>query len=189
MSTGRGTLRDLTGVEVVIEPLPIEVTHAGLSAEALRSSLERQLDAAHVTVYASQKANLSPAQAYLDVHVNAVKMEGGARHAIAVQLQLRQTLQSLVTGSRIVDAMTWDAHNVLVTEASPVSDLTAELRGYVDLFIDDWAGGPLAGPITVTSATSTALAGTIPGTPRSPYARCGAISRRLVPPTRIPSTP
>jgi len=139
VSTGRGTLRGLTGVEVVIEPLPVEVTHAGLSAEALRSSLERQLNAAHVTVYASQKANPSPAQAYLYVHVNAVPVDGGARHAIAVQLQLRQTLQSLVTGSRIVDAMTWDAHNVLVTEAATVSDLTAELRGYVDLFIDDWA--------------------------------------------------
>jgi len=141
VSTGRGTLRGLTGVEVVVESLPPEVTRAGVSGDDLRSSIERQLNGAHVTVYPSQKANLSPAQAYLYVHVNALPVDGGARHAVAVQLQLRQTLQSLVTGSRIVDAMTWDAHDVLVTEASTVSDLRAELRGYVDLFIEDWAAG------------------------------------------------
>ena len=137
--TGRGTLRGLTGVEVVIEPLPTEVVHEGLSGDLLRTSIQRQLTDAHVTVYDSQQANSSPAQAYVYVHVNALSVDSGARHAIAVQLQLRQTLQSLVTGSRIVDAMTWDAHNVLMTEGADSADLTAELRGYVDQFIEDWA--------------------------------------------------
>ena len=136
--TGRGTLRDLTGVEVVVEPLPPEVTRAGVSAGALKADIERQLTEAHIAVYPSQHANPSPAQAYLYVHVNALAVDRGARHAIAVQLQLRQTLQSLVTGSRIVDAMTWDAHNVLMTQASNVSALRTELRDYVEQFVDDW---------------------------------------------------
>jgi hypothetical protein len=41
----------------------------------------------------------------------------------------------------------------------------------------------------VISPVRSALGGILPGIPRSPHARCDAISSRRVPPTRIPSTP
>ena len=138
VSTGRGTLRGLTGVEVVVDRLPPEIVGLGLSSHTIQTDIERQLRDRHVIVFASQRANPSPAQAYLYVHANALSFDRDNRNAIAIQVQLRQTLQSLVTGSRIVDAMTWDAHNVLVVPPSGVGDLRAEIRAYVEQFIEDW---------------------------------------------------
>lgn len=138
VSTGRDALRGLTGVEVVVESLPPEVERAGLSGTTMRTEVERQLLDGHITVYASQRSNPSPAQPYLYVHTNALSFDQGNLYAIAIQVQLRQTLQSLVTGSRIVDAMTWDSHDVLVVPTSHVGDVRAEVRAHVDRFIEDW---------------------------------------------------
>jgi hypothetical protein len=135
--TGRGTLRGLPGVEVVVEPLPPELEASGLTADALRLDVTRRLAAAGIAVYASQGENGSPAQPYLYVHLNALSIPEG-RLAVALLVQVRQAVDSVVGPARIVDAVTWDAHNVLALPPGDPGGLHRELELYVDQFIDDW---------------------------------------------------
>ena len=137
VSNGRDTLRGLIGVEVLVEPLQPEVERNGLTAASIRSDVEQQLRAGGITIYPSQVANTSPAKPYLYVHLNAVALQTGML-AIGVQLQLRQTLRSPVTGSNVVNAMTWDQENVVAVEGTSLDAVRMELRDYVGTFVRDW---------------------------------------------------
>ena len=138
ITTGRDTLRGLTGVEVLVEPIQPELERAGLSGASVRADVERQLRAGGVTVFASQGANTSLAKPYLYVHINALSLHRGTDYAVAVQLQLRQPLRSTVTGSNVVNAMTWDQENVIGVGAADLRGVRAEVKDYVDQFIRDW---------------------------------------------------
>lgn len=136
--TGRDTLRGLPGVEVLVEPLQPELEVEGVTAGAIAADVVAQLRAASIAVYGSQRENPSPSQAYLYVHINAVAT-GTRDRAVAVQVHLRQTLASLVTESKVVNAMTWDAHGVVATsDLSLRNDVRDEVRAYVARFITDW---------------------------------------------------
>ncbi len=137
--TGRDTLRGLTGVEVVVEDLQPELVDGGLSAAAIREDIERRLRANGIVVYPSHAGNPSPAKPYLYVHLNALPLPGYATYVVGLQVHLRQTLRSSVTASNIVNAMTWDAHNVLAVPAGSLRAVRDEILDYVDLFIEDWA--------------------------------------------------
>lgn len=139
VSTGRDTLRGLPGVEVLVEGLQPELERSGLTGAAIRADVERRLRDAGIVVYASQTTNPSLAKAYLYVHINALTLPQDAGYAIAVQVQLRQTLRSPVTGSNIVNAMTWDAQNVLGVPTSALQTVRAEVLTFVDQFAEDWA--------------------------------------------------
>ncbi|HVH25288.1 MAG TPA: hypothetical protein VM818_00965 [Vicinamibacterales bacterium] len=139
VSTGRDTLRGLPGVEVLVEGLQPELQQSGLTVAAIRADVERRLRDGGISVYASQSTNPSLAKAYLYVHLNALVLPQDAGYAIAVQVHLRQTLRSPVTGSNVVNAMTWDAQNVLGVPASALQTVRAEVLTFVDQFVKDWA--------------------------------------------------
>jgi len=136
--TGRDTLRGLPGVEVAVEPLERDLERDGLTLAAIQSDVERRLRAAGIIVYTSQTENPSEAKAYLYVHVNSLMVPGQDFYVIGVQVQLRQTLRSLVTASNIVDAMSWDAHDVLAVRIGQVTSVRETIQSYVDQFIRDW---------------------------------------------------
>ena len=135
--TGRETLRGLPGLEVLIESIPPELERAGLTTAGLRTELEQRLKAGGVAVYASQKENPSPAKPYLYVHLNPLELPGQLQ-AVAIQVHVRQTLQSLVTNSHIVNAMTWDRHTVIAMRPTDMSLLKETVLEMVDGFIADW---------------------------------------------------
>jgi hypothetical protein len=138
ITTGRDTLRSLPGVEVAIEQLDPEIERGGLSGAGIRAEVMQRLRAGGVTVYASQNENPSEAKPYLYVDVTGVRAAGGAVYAMAVQVQVRQTLRSPVTSSNIVDAMTWDARTVLAVPGNSLASVRTIVQQYVDHFIDDW---------------------------------------------------
>lgn len=138
VTTGRDTLRGLPGVEVVVEGLQPELVAKGLTPGAIAKAVETRLRRAGIEVYTSQQQNPSAAKPFLYVHVNALEIPGSGLYAVGIQLQLRQTLQSPVTKSNIVNAMTWDAHNVLGIPAGQLAAVTTEIETYVDRFIEDW---------------------------------------------------
>jgi hypothetical protein len=138
VTTGRDTLRGLPGVEVVVEAIQPEVERAGLTEAGIKADVVERLRAGGIVVYASQKENPSPAKPYLYIHVNALALPEQGLYAVAVQVHLRQTLQSPVTSSNVVNAMTWDAHNVVGVPAASLPDVQEEVREYVDQFLADW---------------------------------------------------
>jgi hypothetical protein len=137
--SGRNTLRGLPGVEVIVEQLQPELEAAGLTTASVRAAVVQLLTAARIPVYATQAANASDAKPYIYVHLNATGVRGATGYAVAVQVQVRQTLQSLVTGYRIVDAVTWDAHTVVHATGAALPAVTAAVRQFADQFVADWA--------------------------------------------------
>jgi len=138
ITTGKDTLRGLPGVEVQVEPLDDDLARNGLSETAIRLDIAQRLRAAGVMVYASQNQNPSLAKPYIYVDVTGVRFSAQNVYAVALQVQLRQTLRSPVTSSNIVDAMTWDARTVLVVPAGALAGVRATIREYVDQFVEDW---------------------------------------------------
>jgi hypothetical protein len=137
VATGRDTLRGLPGVEVVVEALPPELQRIGLTTAGINGDIARRLRAAGVVIYGSQKENPSSAKAYVYVHLNPVVLPEKVL-AVAIQVHVRQTVQSPVTRSNIVDAMTWDAHDVLVVPETGSRALSAAILEMVDRLIVDW---------------------------------------------------
>ena len=138
MPTGRDTLRGLPGVEVLVEPLAPEIAGDGLTAPAIQANVERVLRSSGIPIYATQAENPSPAKAYLYVNLSgfAVPRQG---HVLYVQVHLRQTLRSVVTGSNIVNAMSWDQQTVLlVPSGRSMRSVHAEVESLVDRFVQDW---------------------------------------------------
>jgi hypothetical protein len=138
VATGRDTLRGLPGVELVVETAQPELAGRGLNPAAIRADVERRLRAGRVTVFSSQTENPSAAKAYLYVHVNALELPGRAGYAVAVQVHLRQTVRSTVTSSQIVNAMTWESHNVVAVPPDGLPAVREEIGSYVDGFVRDW---------------------------------------------------
>jgi hypothetical protein len=136
--TGRDTLRGLPGVEVAVEPLEQDLERDGLTHMAIQSDVAQRLRAGGIIVYASQRENPSEAKAYLYVHVNSLKVPRQDFYVIGVQVHLRQTLRSLVTASNVVNAMTWDAHDVFVVGTGQAASVRERIQRYVDQFIRDW---------------------------------------------------
>jgi hypothetical protein len=137
--TGRDTLRRLPGIEVVVEPLQPELERAGLTSEVVSAEVSSRLRAAGIVLYPSQRDNPSPSKPYLYIHLNAINLPRGGGYAVAIQVHVRQTLQSLTTESRVVNAMSWDSHNIVVAGPTTLREGTSqELRALVDTFIVDW---------------------------------------------------
>ena len=136
MPTGRETLRGLPGVEVIVEDVPEELSRAGMTQAAVTATVTEQLRAAGITLYSSQRQNPSPAQPYLYIHLNAVST-GAGTVAVAVQVHVRQTLASLTSTSRVVNAMTWDAHDIVVAP-STLTGVPGVVADLVARFVADW---------------------------------------------------
>ena len=137
IATGHDTLRGLPGVELVVEELQPELELGGLTGASLKADIEKWIRAGGIAVYASQADNPSPAKPYLYLHLNALTLPGGDI-ALAVQLHVRQTLRSPVTGSNVVNAMTWDSHSVISVPAANLQAARPAVRAQVDRFIEDW---------------------------------------------------
>jgi hypothetical protein len=138
VTTGHDTLRSLPGVEVAVEPLDAALERPGLTGAAIRTAVEAQLRAAGIPVYANQRQNPSAAKAYVYVDVTGVRIPDRDSLALSIQVQLRQTLHSLVTESNIVDAVSWDARTVIVVPASDPRPVRDTIGQFVNQFVRDW---------------------------------------------------
>jgi hypothetical protein len=138
VTTGRDTLRSLPGVEVIVDVVPPELERAGVTAASLKGALTKRLGAAGITIYASQKDNPSPARPYLYVHLNALEIPKDDLCIVAVLVQVRQTVRSVVTSSSIVDAMTWDSHTVVGIPVKELGRIGEVIDEHADRFIRDW---------------------------------------------------
>jgi hypothetical protein len=137
MPTGRDTLKQLPGIELLVEPIEPEFERAGLTTNAVGRAVDARLRAAKIVVYSSQSENPSPAKPYLYVQVSGLEV-GQQGFALALQVQLRQTVLSPVTNSSIVNAMTWDRQTVVFAPPNEAAAVVPEIESLVAAFVKDW---------------------------------------------------
>jgi hypothetical protein len=135
--TGGHTLRSLPGVEVIVETIPPALQRAGVTQASVGLDVARFLQAAGVVVFPSQSANPSAAKAYLDVRTTLLALPDGS-YAVAVQMHVRQTVASLVTESKIVNAATWENGRLVNVAAADLPRVRDEIRGMAEEFVADW---------------------------------------------------
>jgi hypothetical protein len=135
--TGGDTLRALPGVEVIAETVHPDLQRAGLTQVSVRTDVGGWLRAGGVAVFSSQAANPSAGKAYLDVRTTLLSLGDGG-YAVAVQMHVRQTVASLVTESRIVNAATWETGRLVSVTATDLPRVRDEIREMVEEFVTDW---------------------------------------------------
>ena len=135
--TGGHTLRSLPGVEVIVETIPAPLQRAGLTQTSVGLDVARLLQAGGVVVFPSQPANPSAAKAYLDVRTTLLQLRDGS-YAVALQMHVRQTVASLVTESKIVNAATWENGRLVNVTAPELPQVRDEIRGMVEELLADW---------------------------------------------------
>ena len=99
--------------------------------------VSRVLQAGTVAVFPSQAANPSAGKAYLDVRTTVLPLGDGG-YAVALQMHVRQTVASLVTESRIVNAATWENGRLVGVTAADLPRVRDEIREMVEEFVADW---------------------------------------------------
>jgi hypothetical protein len=97
----------------------------------------RCLQAGSVAVFPSQAANPGEAKAFFDVRVTLLALRDGS-DAVAVQMHVRQTVASLVTESRIVNAATWETGSLMNVSASDLPRVRDEIQWMTQEFLADW---------------------------------------------------
>jgi hypothetical protein len=138
VATGHDTLRGLPGVEIAVDVAQPELAARGLDPAIIRGAVEQRLRAAGIAIYRSQADNPSAAKAFLYVHLNALELPRDAGFAVGVQVHLRQTVRALAAEAHIVDAMTWDSHNVVAVAADGLAEVRGEIDASVERFVRDW---------------------------------------------------
>jgi hypothetical protein len=138
----RDTLRDLTGVEVVVESLDVE----GLSSSVLKSEIEAQLDQAGIRVLRDKERLNQPGYPYLYVRLSLLNAE--TVHTYSLEISLNQTVTLTRYPSISTFAPTWWVHAVGVMSPLDVPTLRTTVHDYLMKFIHAYqAVNPQENPI------------------------------------------
>lgn len=125
----RDTLRDLTGVEVVVESLDVD----GLSSGALKSEIEAQLDQAGIRVLKDKERLNQPGYPYLYVRLSLLNAE--PVHTYSLEISLNQTVTLTRYPSISTFAPTWWVHAVGVMSPLDVTTLRTTVHDYLAKFV------------------------------------------------------
>lgn len=125
----RDTLRDLTGVEVVVEPLDVD----GLSGSLLKTDLETQLEQAGIRVLREKERLNQPGYPYL--YVRLALLHADSFHTYSLEISLNQTVTLTRYPSISVFAPTWWVHAVGAMAPLDVSMLRTTVHDYLGKFI------------------------------------------------------
>jgi hypothetical protein len=132
----RETLRDLTGVEVVVEQVRPEAEQDGLSANQMKSQVETLLNEAGIRVLTPQERLTQPGHAYLYISVNTVK--AASMYSYAIEISLNQTVRLTRHPTIATFAPTWVAQVAGTTPASQLHTIRENVNHYVKTFIHDY---------------------------------------------------
>lgn len=125
----RDTLRDLTGVEVVVESLDVD----GLSSGALKSEIEAQLDQVGIRVLRDKERLKQPGYPYLYVRLSVLNAE--PVHTYSLEISLNQTVTLMRYPSISTFAPTWWVHAVGVMSPLDVATLRTTVHDYLAKFV------------------------------------------------------
>lgn len=140
------TLRGLTGINVVVEDLPVEaeLEQAGLTRSTVQANIEAQLEEAGIRVLDNNEWQSAPGRPWLFVRVQTMRPQASRRgYAYMISLDVMQRVRLTRDPSIDAPAVTWTTGEIGSVGGSNLSRIRDSLRAQVDLFINAyWAVNP-----------------------------------------------
>jgi hypothetical protein len=128
------TLRGLSGVAVVVEPLHAEAEQDGLSAQQLQAAVERQLQEADIRVLSNDEWSTTLGGPYLYINRAALKKDYGL-YAFSVEVCVDQ-LVALLRDLEIKQfAETWERREVGTVGVEKLASLEQSVTTHVGAFM------------------------------------------------------
>jgi hypothetical protein len=138
LSLDRESLRGLAGLEVLAEPLNIEIEDRGLTASALQQDVKQRLQKAGVKVLTERERLNSPAAALLIIRVDALHDRIG-RYFYSINLLLTQRVRLAGHDGSDLSAVTWMKPGGLgIVADDNVKHLRDQVLRAVDAFVKDY---------------------------------------------------
>jgi hypothetical protein len=134
----RESLRGLVGLEVLIEPLNIEIEHLGLQTVKLQSDIRQRLEKAGLQVLTERERLATPTAAMLVIRVDALHDRIG-RYFYSIDLFLTQRVRlkgNLTSGLSGVTWMKLGAIGIIADDN--VKQLEDQVLRKVDQFTKDY---------------------------------------------------
>jgi hypothetical protein len=134
----RESLRGLVGMEVLVEPLNIEIEERGLQTMKLQSDIRQRLQKADIKVLTERERLATPTAAMLAVRVDALHDRIG-RYFYSVDLLLTQRVRLEGNVASHPSAVTWMKLGAIgVVADDNVKHLEEQVLRKVDQFIKDY---------------------------------------------------
>ena len=134
----RESLRGLLGMEVLVEPLNIEIEQLGLQTVNLQSDIRQRLQKAGITVLTERVRLATPTAAMLVARLDAVHDRIG-RYFYSIDLLLTQRVRLEGNGASELSAVTWLKLGAIgVVADDNVKHLEDQMLRKVDQFIKDY---------------------------------------------------
>ena len=134
----RESLRGLLGMEVLVEPLNIEIEQLGLQTVKLQNDIRQRLQKAGITVLTEREQLATPNAARLGVRLDAVHDRIG-RYFYSIDLLLTQRVRLEGNGASDLSAVTWLKLGAIgVVADDNVKHLEDQVLRKVDQFIKDY---------------------------------------------------
>ena len=132
------SLRGLVGMEVLVEPLSVEIEQAGLQTLKLQSDVKQRLQKAGVKVLTERERLATPTAAMLVIRVETLHDRIG-RYFYATDLLLTQQVRLEGHGESELPAVTWMKLGTMSTVADDnLKHLEDQVLRKVDQFIKDY---------------------------------------------------
>jgi hypothetical protein len=134
----RESLRGVTGVEVLVEPLNVEIEQRGLETDTLQREIKQRLQKAGVKVLTERERLATPAGAMLVVRVDALHDRIG-RYFYSIDLFLTQRVKLEGRPDADFSAVTWMKFGPIgIVADDNVKHIEAQVLQKADQFIKDY---------------------------------------------------
>jgi hypothetical protein len=127
----RQTLKGLTVIRVLVEPMEPEAERDGITTSQLQADVELRLRQSAITVEDAST------EGFIYVSVNALKQSGGSGYAYSIDVELQQEITLARIGKHSLGS-TWNARPFigLTPLAEAFQNIRAAVRDSVDEFIN-----------------------------------------------------
>ncbi|MFC1692113.1 hypothetical protein ACFL1R_01245 [Candidatus Latescibacterota bacterium] len=134
----KNVLKDLKGVEVLVEDLKPDIEKDGLSKSSIQTDVELKLRMAGIKVLTEEEWLKEPGTPYLYVSVNSFKKEEEVSYSINIALELNETVCLVRDLTMSCNAVTWSTSYIGKVGKLKVNEIRDGVKDRVDIFINDY---------------------------------------------------
>jgi hypothetical protein len=134
----RESLKGVTGVEVLVDPLDVEIEQLGLKTDALQKDIKQRLQKAGVNVVTDRERLRSPTAGTLVIRVDALHDRIG-RYFFSIDLYLTQRVLLESRTASALSAVTWMKLGAIgIVADDNVKQIEGQVLQKTDQFIKDY---------------------------------------------------